>query len=104
MNQFEVFANPITRARRAYPLVVVLQADLAVTGRDRIVAPLVPRSRLPGTVGRLAPHVDVNGTAYVVLIPKLTAMPSVDLRDPKGSLGSYRDQIVAAIDYLFLGV
>jgi toxin CcdB len=104
MTQLEVFANPIARARRAYPLVVVLQADLANTGRDRIVAPLVPRSRLPGTTGRLTPHVDVAGAAYVVLIPKLTAMPTDDLRGSKGSLLRHREEIVAAIDYLFLGV
>ncbi len=42
MNQLDIFTNPIARARRAYPFVVVLQADLADPGRDRIVAPLVP--------------------------------------------------------------
>ncbi|MEO8841726.1 MAG: CcdB family protein [Kofleriaceae bacterium] len=102
--QLEVFANPIVRARNAYPLVVVLQADLANTGRERIVAPLVPRSRLQGTTGRLTPHVDVAGVAYVVLIPKLTAMPTGDLRNTKGSLAHHREAIVAAIDHLFLGV
>ncbi len=40
----------------------------------------------------------------MVLIPKLTAMSTVDLRETKGSLVSFRDQIVAALDYLFLGV
>ena len=104
MTQLDVFINPIARARRAYPLVTVLQADLADTGRERIVAPLVVRSRLPGSSGRLTPHVDVAGTSYAVLIPKLTTMPTADLREPKGTLSTYRDQIVAALDYLFLGV
>jgi hypothetical protein len=31
-------------------------------------------------------------------------MPAADLRDSKGMVTKYRDQIVAALDYLFLGV
>jgi toxin CcdB len=104
VSQFDVFENPIARARRAYPFVAVLQSNLAETGRDRIVAPLVPRKRLPGTVGRLTPHVTVAGVDHVLLVPSMTAMLADDLREPRGQLVSYRDQIVAALDYLFLGV
>lgn len=104
MAQFDVFDNPITRARRAYPFVAVLQSDLADTGRDRMVAPLVPRARLPGTVGRLTPHVAVVGVEHVLLVPSMTAVRADDLRAPRGALTSYRDAIVAALDFLFLGV
>lgn len=104
MTQFDVFENPIARARTVYPLVAVLQADLAETGRDRIVAPLAPRTRLPGTVGRLTPHVHVTGADHVLLVPSMTAVLADDLRALRGQLGSYRDEIVAALDYLFLGV
>jgi toxin CcdB len=102
--QLDVFENPITAARRAYPLVVVLQADIADTGLERIVAPLAPRSRLSGTKGRLAPHVTVAGTEYVVLVPSLTAVRAADLRTRRGQLGAHRDALVAALDFLFLGV
>jgi len=47
MSQFDVFENPIARARRADPFAAVLQSNLAETGRDRIVA-LGPRKRLLG--------------------------------------------------------
>jgi len=104
VSQFDVFENPVARARRAYPFVAVLQSNLAETGRDRIVAPLVPRKRLLGTVGRLTPHVTVAGVDHVLLVPNMTAMLADDLREPRGQLVSYRDQIVAALDYLFLGV
>lgn len=104
MAQFDVFANPISRTRRAYPLVAVLQADLADTGRDRIVAPLAPKAKLKGSAGRLTPHVEVDGTAYVLLVPAMTAIRVDDLRDRKGDLSPYRDAIVAALDFLFLGV
>lgn len=104
MSQFDVFENPITRARRAYPFVVVLQADLADTGRDRIVAPLAPRARLSGSVGRLTPHVKIANVEHVLLVPSLAAVPAADLRELRGQLTPYRDEIVAALDYLFLGV
>ena len=104
MPQFDVFENPISRARRAYPFVAVLQSDLAETGRDRIVAPLVLRTRLPGTVGRLTPHVSVAGIDHVLLVPGMTAIATEDLRELRGQLTPYRDAIVAALDYLFLGV
>lgn len=104
MAQFDVFINPIPRARRAYPYVAVLQSDLAETGRERIVAPLAPRARLSGTAGRLTPHVSVSDVAHVLLVPAMTAIAAGDLREPRGQLGAYREAIVAALDYLFLGV
>ena len=104
MSQFDVFENPIPRARRAYPFVAVLQSSLADTGRDRIVAPLAPRKRLAGTIGRLAPHVTVEGVDHVLLVPSMTAVLASDLRDKRGQLISFRNEIVAALDCLFLGV
>jgi toxin CcdB len=104
MAQFDVFENPIPRARRAYPFVVVLQSDIADTGSDRIVAPLAARARLPGTAGRLTPHVTLSGIEYVLLVPSLTAMRASDLRMTKGRLHEHREAIVAALDLLFLGV
>ena len=101
MAQLDVFDNPITRARRD---VVILQSDIADSGNERIVAPLVPRSKLGGTVGRLTPHVKVDGTDHVVLVPSLTSVRMIDLSHGRGSLRSYRDEIVAALDFLFLGV
>lgn len=104
MAQFDVFVNPISRARRAYPLVAVLQSDLAETGPERIVAPLSPRSRLTGAAGRLTPHVRISDVEYVVLVPSMAAITATDLREHRGRLVAHRDAIVAALDYLFLGV
>ncbi len=104
MAQFDVFVNPIPRARRVYPYVAVLQSDLADTGRERIVAPLAPKARLTGSVGRMTPHVRVADVDHVLFVPKMAAVSVGDLREPRGQLIAYRDAIVAALDYLFLGV
>ncbi len=102
--QYQVFDNPISRARRDFPFVAVLQSDIANTGRDRIVAPLVLRKRMASSAGRLTPVVSVAGVEHVLLVPRMTSVPAADLRTSKAHLASYRDVIVSAIDFLFLGV
>jgi toxin CcdB len=102
--QYDVVDNPVPRARRAFPFVAILQSDLANTGSDRIVAPLVPGARILGVVGRLMPIVKVEGVDHALIVPRLTAVPAAELRAVKGSLSAYRNEIVAALDLLFLGV
>jgi toxin CcdB len=104
MAQFDVFVNPIPQTRRAYPYVAVLQSDLAETGRERIVAPLAPKARLIGTAGRMTPHVQVSDVEHVLLVPSMAAVATADLRELRGRLTAHREAIVAALDYLFLGV
>ncbi len=103
MRQFDVLDNPIPRARRALPFVMILQSDLVETGRDRIVAPLTLQSAMPPLAGRLIPVVTIERDAYAVLVPSLTAMPTADLRRTVANLAEVRDRIIAALDYLFLG-
>jgi toxin CcdB len=104
MTQFEVFANPVLRARRAYPFIVVLQADAAQTGRDRAVAPVAPRSAFPAIPGRLTPIVKVGDDQFVLLVTSLTTIPAQSLSNAVTSLADRREDILAAIDYLFFGV
>lgn len=104
MAQFDVFVNPVLPARRIYPYVVVLQSELADTGSDRIVAPLVLRARFAGSTGRLTPYVRVGDVDHLLIVPKMIGIASGELRELRGQLVAHRDAIVAAIDYLFLGV
>lgn len=104
MAQFDVHQNPIAAARRAYPKVVVLQSSLANAGRDRLVAPLVPKALYPRTAGRLTPMVTLPDGDFVLMIPSLTGIAAADLGEPVATLGAARAEILAAIDYLFFGV
>jgi len=54
--------------------------------------------------GRLTPLVSVAGVEHVLLVPRMTSVAATDLRVTKAQLTSYRDVIVSAIDFLFLGV
>jgi toxin CcdB len=104
MAQFDVFANPVTAARRAYPWVVRLQSDLLDGSRDTVVAPLVLRRNLGVVAGRLMPIVTVDGDDYVVLVNGLTTLSARDLSKRSANLRSRRDDILAAIDLLFFGI
>lgn len=46
----------------------------------------------------------VSEIEHVLLIPNLAAIPAEDLREHRGQLAGHREAIVAALDYLFLGV
>lgn len=104
MMQLEVFANPLARARRAFPFVVVLQSDVSVQGGERIIAFLAARFQVAPVAGRVTPVVEFAGKEFIVLMPWMTTVPVSELRTPVANLMSFRDRIVDAIDWLFLGV
>ena len=104
MTQFDVFVNPIARARRAYPYVVALQSDLVFQIHDPIVAPLALLELMPKIAGRLAPIVAFQGSRHVVLVPALMGVRSRDLVQRRGSIAAARGELLAAIDYLFFGL
>lgn len=102
--QLEVFPNPLVRARRAYSYVVVLQADIAALGRERIIAFLAPRAEIGPISGRLMPVVEIGDRVFVLLMPSMTNVPVTELRHSVANLGAFRDRIVDAIDWTFLGI
>jgi toxin CcdB len=102
--QLEVFPNPLVRARGAYPYVVVLQADIAALGRERIVAFLAPHARVGHVSGRLMPVVTIDKRSFVVLMPSMTNVPVSELRDPVGDLQAFRESILDAVEATFFGI
>jgi hypothetical protein len=76
MTQFDVHRNPVTQTQRAYPFVVVLQSDVARSGRERVVAPAAPRSAFPDIAGRLIPIVKIKRQECVLLIASMTTIPA----------------------------
>jgi len=104
MSQFDVYVNPVARARAAYPFLLIMESDIAAGTSEHVVAPLVERSRLGIMPGHLAPGVKLQDIEHVVLIPALTSMPHRDLREPVCNLSKDRSAILAAVDFLFFGV
>lgn len=99
--QHKLFVNPSRRARAVYPLVVVLQMDIA-EGAERIVAPLSRAGGEPAS--RLRPLIRHDGQDFIVLMRLLGTLPVRVLRHSVGSIAEYRDELIRAIDWLFRGI
>jgi toxin CcdB len=102
--QHDLFVNPASRTRRAFPFLAVLQADIASEGRGRIVAPMAPRRSMPGAVGRLLPIVHHDGIEFLLALELMTTVPMGALREKQGSIAAYHGDITRALDWLFTGV
>ena len=102
--QREMFANPNARSRRAFPLVAVLQADIAES-ETRMVAPLAPHAGpLARIASRALPLIEHAGGRYAVALPLISALPRRQLQSALGSIAHYRDDLTRALDWLFFGI
>lgn len=101
--QHDLFANPNRRARAAYPLLVILEANFA-EGDTRIVAPLTPAALVPFPPARVRPVVSHDGHDYSVMMRLMTTAPLRLLRHPVGSIAQYREDLSRALDWLFFGI
>lgn len=101
MARFDVYRFPGTQA----PLVVDLQANMLSDLKSRVVAALAPRAtsgREP--LPRLKPVFRIVGEDFIFLPTDIAVVPSAMLKDPVANLeADYRDDIVAALDFLFHG-
>jgi len=82
----------------------MLQSDVARGGRERAVAPMAPRIAFPVIAGRLTPLVTIEHDEFVLLVTSVTTIPAQSLGRSVASLADRRDDILAALDYLFFGV
>ncbi|WP_158742557.1 CcdB family protein [Acidisphaera sp. L21] len=99
--QHDVFVNPGPRTRLTQPYLAVLQSDVA-EGLQRFVCPLFVPHAAMRTKTVLVVH--VHNADYLLPLEQMTAFPTRHLRRPVGSIAAYRDDIVAALDWLFTGI
>lgn len=104
MSQFDVFPNPDAGSRTRIPYVVVLQSDLLVAIENHIVAPLRGKQdNMPPPVLRLNPITRVDDEEYLIRIQDIASVPCRLLVYPVANLSAQRDEILAALDFLFTG-
>lgn len=96
MAQFQVYDIGENR------LVLDLQADWVSFG-SRVVAPFLPLSQSPSPMKILEPEFSFNGERYVLLTPKLTAVPEALLGRPIADLSAFDYEIRRALDMVFSG-
>lgn len=104
MARFDVFPNPGAHANTS-PYLLDVQSELLDGLDTRMVIPLrsiesFAQVKLPT---RLTPVVYVTGREFLLETPKMGAVPKRILKSPVASLVDQREQITAALDFLFQG-
>lgn len=102
MRQFDFFRNPDPVSARRRPYLIILQSDLLNVIDTVVVAPLAPVSRIK-LVPRLTPVVEIAGVDHAILVQDLAAIARSQLKRPLGNASAKRDELLAALDLVFLG-
>jgi len=102
MAQFDVYRNPGADSRRI-PYLLDVQSDLLAGVATRVVVPLVRASEYAKPTRRLQPAFEVEGKAMVMLTTDLASVLRSELGAKVTSLADRRDEIAAALDFLFFG-
>lgn len=103
MAQFDVFENPNPETRESVPFLLDVQSDLLDGLSTRVVVPLLTVSAMGKSATRLNPHFRVGRRSVVMSTAELAGVSIRALGGKVASLKDQRDEIVAALDFLFLG-
>lgn len=101
--QFDVYATP-GRARDVFPYLVDVQSDLASEFSTRYVVPLLPVSPGVRVLQRANPVVEFAGQDYLFAANQLVNLTLKRLGSPLGNLSRYREEMIAAIDFMIVGI
>ncbi|HKQ13155.1 MAG TPA: CcdB family protein [Steroidobacteraceae bacterium] len=105
MPQFSVHKNKNPKTRNTYPYLVDVQSDLLSDLGSRVVVPLIKRSgSTKKPIKNLMPVVRVEGQEFVMMVPLLAGIATRDLGAPVASVAQHRGEVVAALDFLILGI
>lgn len=105
MAQFAVHRNPNPVTRSAIPLLLDVQNDLLEGLATRVVVPLYKARAEDGqAIERLTPRVEIEGDSYVAMTSELAGVPRKSLGAQVADLSHLRNDIVAALDFLFTGI
>jgi hypothetical protein len=102
MRQFDLYRNPDTASAKRRPYLVVLQSDLLTVVETVVVAPLVPLARSK-SAHRLTPVIAIGGVEHAILVHDLAAIARSQLKRAAGTAVSKRDELMAALDLVFIG-
>lgn len=105
MAQFTVHKNANPATKSAIPYLLDVQSNLIDALSTRVVVPLYPVTALKrGALATLTPVFEVDGESLVMMTPQLAGVPSKALGSAVTDLSAYREQIMAALDFLITGI
>ncbi|MDW8847290.1 CcdB family protein [Erwinia sp. MMLR14_017] len=103
--QFTVYGN--TGKSALYPLLLDVTSDIIGQLNRRIVVPLLPVEKYPGSTRpeRLVPLIKLtDDKEYAVMTHEMASIPARSLGTVFCDASQYRTQIKAAIDFLLDGI
>ncbi|AXF76333.1 CcdB family protein [Xenorhabdus sp. PR6a] len=105
MKQFAVYKNK-SRNKQAYPYFIDVQADMLAHLNTRLVMPLTQKANSNSQVKALTPVITIEQVDYVILTTMITTTDVKNLKDEDAIINAshLRDQLVAAIDMMILGI
>lgn len=104
MRQFDVFPNTDAENASEIPYVINVQSDFLDSLSTCLVIPLVTQEALETLpLLHLNPLLNINGRQLIVFTQEMAPVPRRMLKSPITNLSSQRDEILAAIDFLFTG-
>lgn len=105
MSQFTLYKNPDKATAATYPFFVDVQSDLLENLNTRLVIPLTPVELIEKKApSHLCPIIHLDEGDFVILTQQTTSVPTKILIEPTHDLSAFRDEIIAAIDFLITGI
>jgi toxin CcdB len=103
MGQFDVYENPDPETNQEIPYLLDVQTDLLENLATRVVVPLVRIAVTNKTIKLLNPQAIIGPTTICLSTAELAGVSVRRLGKKVGSLKDRRDEIIAALDFLFTG-
>jgi len=104
MVQFDVYLNRNPETSSYIPYLLDVQAELLDVLATRVVIPLYKLDSMPKPARHLNPVFEINGEKLVLSTAELAGVPLSMLGKPVHSHADHRDEIIAALDFVFTGV
>jgi toxin CcdB len=103
MAQFDVYENQNPETKESIPYLLDLQADLLDNLTTRVVVPLINVASMVKAAKHLNPQFQIKRTTVIMSTAELAGVNLHVLGSKVCSLKEHRNEIIAALDFLFTG-
>jgi toxin CcdB len=104
MAHLDVYRNPDTASASLLPFLLDIQSNLLADLPSCMVIPLArPEAIEAMPILRLNPKVSIDDTTLILLTQDMAPVPRRMLRTAVANLTPHREDILAALDFLFTG-
>lgn len=103
MAQFDLYRNPNPETSEAIPYLLDVQAELLHNLATRVVVPLYTATASGKAAAHLNPVVSFGKETLVLSTAELAGVAVNSLGERVGTLREHRQEIIAALDFLFTG-